>query len=82
MPNNEINQELNFEQNIADMKDRDLLEFVARQNYETCLRCAKHDLRISSLENESRKISSISGGISGTITAVIVGVISYFTNRN
>ena len=80
MPN--INSELEFEKRLSGMKDRDLLEFVARQNWETCLRCERHDNRITSLENDSKRISGIAGGISGTITAAIVGVISYFTNRN
>ena len=80
MPN--INSELEFEKRLSGMKDRDLLEFVARQNWETCLRCERHDKRITSLENDSKRISGIAGGISGTITAAIVGVISYFTNRN
>ncbi len=81
MPNG-INQELDFEKNISSMKDRDLLEFVARQNYETCIRCESHNKRITSLENQNKKISGIAGGISGTITGIIIGVISYFTNRN
>ena len=81
MPN-EINSELEFEKRISGMADRQLLEFVARQNYETCIRCEQHDTRITSLETDNKKISGIAGGISGTITGVIVGLISYFTNRN
>ena len=82
MPNgNYVNSELEFEQSIARMPDRALLEFVARQNYETCIRCDKHNVRITALENQSKKISGITGGITGTITAIIIGVIGYFTNR-
>jgi len=83
MPNgNYVNSELEFEQSIARMPDRTLLEFVARQNYETCIRCDKHNVRITALENQSKKISGIAGGIAGTITAIIIGVISYFTKGN
>uniref|UniRef100_A0A6M3LP66 Uncharacterized protein n=1 Tax=viral metagenome TaxID=1070528 RepID=A0A6M3LP66_9ZZZZ len=79
---NYVNQELDFEKRISGMADRQLLEFVARQNYDTSIKLDKHSVRITSLENESKKISGITGGISGTITGVIIGVISYFTNRN
>ena len=83
MPNGKyVLNDLEFERIISGMGDRDLLEFVARQNYETCIRCDSHNKRIISLENDNRKISGITGGISGTITGVIIGVISYFTNRN
>jgi len=83
MPNgNYVNSELEFEQSIARMPDRTLLEFVARQNYETCIRCEKHNIRITNLENQSKKISGITGSIAGTITAIIIGVISYFTKGN
>ena len=83
MPNgNFVNQELNFEKHISDMKDRDLLEFVARQNFVTCIRCDKHNKRITDLENQSKKISGITGGISGTITAIIIGIIGHFTKGN
>lgn len=81
MPNG-INQELEFEKRINGMADRQLLEFVARQNYETCQRCIEHDKRISFLESSNRKASSVAGGISGTITSIIIGLIGYFTNRN
>jgi ribosomal protein L6P/L9E len=83
MPNgNYVNNELEFEKQIASLQDRALLEFVARQNYETCIRCEKHNVRITALENQSKKTSGIAGGIAGTITAIIIGVISYFTKGN
>ena len=83
MPNgNYVINELDFEKRMSGMGDRTLLEFVARQNYETCLRCEKHDTRITALENSNKKISGITGGITGTITAIIVSVIGYFTKGN
>jgi len=82
MPNgNYVNNELEFEKSIANMPDRTLLEFVARQNYETCIRCEKHNIRITALENESKRISGITGGITGTIAAIVIGVINYFVRN-
>ena len=82
MPNGRyVTNELDFEQHISGMKDRDLLEFVARQNYETCLRCEKHNKRITSLETQSKKISGIAGGIAGIIAAIIVAIINYFVRN-
>ena len=77
-----ILNELDFEKSIQDMPDRQLLEFVARQNFETSLRCQRHDVRISTLESGNKKQSGIVGAVSGTITAIIIGIIGYFTNRN
>ena len=73
--------ELEFEKKMCGMQDRQLLEFVARQNYETCLRCESHDIRISSLESGNRKASGIKGSITGTITGIIIGNISYFSSN-
>jgi len=82
MPNGKyILNELDFEKRISGMGDRDLLEFVARQNYETCIRCEKHHTRITALENQSKKIPGIFGGIAGLITAVVVGIINYFVRN-
>ena len=77
-----INQELEFEKRISGMPDRQLLEFVARQNWETCFRCEQHDGRIKTLEGGSKSISSMAGGISGTITGIIIGIINYFIGAN
>ncbi len=81
MPNG-INSELEFEKRIGGMADRQLLEFVARQNYETCQRCEAHDSRISVLETSNRKISGITGGVAGTLTAIVISVINYFVGAN
>jgi len=79
MPNgNYVNQELDFEKRISGMGDRALLEFVARQNYDTIAKLDKHNTRIATLENESKKISGIFGGVAGTITAAVIAVINYF----
>jgi len=81
MPNGIIN-ELDFEKRIGEMKDRDLLEFVARQTFEITGKCKVYDTQIALLESGDRKASGIMGAISGTITATVIGIISYFTNRS
>ena len=79
---NGINYELDFEKRIAEMQDRQLLEFVARQTLEIAGKCKGYDTDIDALKTGDRKTSGIIGGISGTITAGIMGLINYFTNRN
>ena len=82
MPNGKyVLNNLEFEKSISNLKDRELLEFVARQNYETCIRCEKHNTRIIALENQSKKISGIFGGIAGLIAAIVVGIINYFVRN-
>ena len=76
---NGINYELDFEKRIGDMPDRKLLEFVARQTLEITGKCKIYDTKIASLETGDRKASSVIGGISGTITAIVISVINYFT---
>lgn len=80
---NGINYELDFEKRISEMKDRSLLEFVARQTLEIAGKCNTYDKQISDLEGGNRKTSGIVGGITGTISSVIIGILNYFTvNRS
>ena len=81
MPDGILNS-LDFEKHIGEMKDRQLLEFVARQTFEITHKCKGYDKDIDSLKNGSRKLSGITGGITGTITGVIIGLINYFVNRS
>ena len=82
MPNGMLN-DLEFENQLNDMGDDqpELIKFVARQQFTSSKLLAVHDKKISDLENGDRKTSSIAGGISGTISSIIIGVISYFTNK-
>ena len=80
MPNEIIN-DMDFEQRMVDMPDRKLLEFVARQTLEITVRCKVYDTKIASIEAGDRKVSGIMGGISGTITAIVISVINYFTTN-
>ena len=80
MPNgNEMIGELDFEKRINEMADRQLLEFVARQTLEITGKCKTYDTEIDLLKTGDRKASGIVGGISGTITSIIIGIINYFT---
>ncbi len=78
---NGINYELDFEKRISEMKDRSLLEFVARQTLEITGKCKTYDKQIASLESGDKRTSGIWGGISGTVTSVVIGIISYFSNK-
>ena len=80
---NGINYELDFEKRITEMPDRPLLEFIARQTLEITGKCKTYDADIDLLKTGDRKASGVIGGISGTITSVIIGIINYFTvNRS
>ena len=81
MPNG-INYELDFEKRIGEMKDRQLLEFVARQTFEITGKCKGYDTKIATLESGDRKMSSIMGGIMGTFTGIVIGIINWFVGRN
>ena len=83
MPNGMLN-DLEFENQLNDFGDNqlELIKFVARQQFASSKLLNIHDTKIASLETGDRKASSITGGVSGTITGVIVGLISYFTNRS
>ena len=78
---NEFASELDFEQSMGKMTDRKLIEFVARQTLEITDRCRVHDQEIASLKSGDRKMSGVVGGISGTISSMVIGIISYFTNQ-
>lgn len=92
MPNgNELNAELEFEQKMLGMSDRALSEFTARAVFEMkqeqsqlaliCSQVPLNDKRITALEGGSKKASAISGGIAGTVLAIIIGLIEFFTNK-
>ncbi len=80
MPNgNEMIGELDFEKRIKEMADRQLLEFMARQTFEITDKCKTYDTEIDLLKTGDRKTSGIVGGISGTVTSILIGIINYFT---
>ena len=81
---NEMLNDLEFENRINELGDNqtELIKFVARQQFTSSKLLAIHDTKIASLESGDRKTSGIVGGISGTITAVIINIINYFVGAN
>lgn len=77
----EILNDIEFNRQIKGMGDRQLIEFIAAQTYETCQRCPKHDKRIASLEDQNKKAFGVTGGIAGLIGAGIVAALNYFINK-
>lgn len=80
MPNGMLN-DLEFEQRIQQMNDRELLEFTARQMYDVCLTVNNHDSRIGTLENRDKKSFGLASGIGTFIGAVIVAIIDFLTRK-
>ena len=83
MPNGMLN-DIEFENQLNELGDNQLslIKFVARQQFSTSKLISTNTTRITSLENGDRKMSSILGGIAGTITAIIIGIVNYFVNRS
>lgn len=80
----DINEEMEFEQHISAMNDRQLLEFTARQVYSVQRLCPVHGERISELEKadkNDKKRLGITGTISGTIVGAVIGLVDYFAKR-
>ena len=83
--------DIEFENQINELGDDQLalIKYVARQQFAASkflakhdIQIASHDIQIASLESGNRRASGITGGISGTIGAVIIMVINYFTGNN
>jgi len=82
MPNGKyILDEYEFEKTIKSLSDRDLLETVARQNYDTAIKCLEYERRIGNLESGAKKVSSVFGGIAGVIAAIVASIINYFVTK-
>ena len=75
---NEMLGDLEFERRIGELNDRELLEFTARQVFETRKIVGSNTKRIHGLEGRSRKAFAFSGGAGTFVGGVIVGIISYF----
>lgn len=73
--------ELEFEQHIAKLDDRGLIEFVARQQYEMSKVCPLHDRRLKKIEGRTKKELGASGGIGAIAGGIIMGLVDYFLRR-
>jgi len=66
--------DLEFEEKIKGMCDRELQEFTARLSYSNAI-------RIFALEGQNKRRLGITGGIGVFIGGIIIGVIEYFRTR-
>ena len=82
MPNGQTFMEgLKLEEHLRGMSDREVLEFTARECYQTAKLVGFNSIRITKLEKRSNKIIGLAGGIGTTIGAMLVGVIDYLIRR-
>lgn len=82
MPNgkNLIN-EMDYQERIKIMPDRQLSEFTATKVYETLVIVQNNVKRISKLESKDRKTFGLTGGIGGVIGAAIAVFVEFFIRR-
>lgn len=66
--------DLTFEQQIAGLNDRELMEFTARQVFGMAKGCSDHETRIQSLEGRGPRMRAVAG-IGGFAGSVIAGAI-------
>lgn len=82
MPNGDyILNDLELEEKMRNMNDRQLLEFNVRQSYATTILAHSNEKRIKGLENRSRKAFALSGGAGTIIGGAIIAVINHFTGK-
>ena len=79
MPDDPMRDDLEFESQITDLGDRQLMEFIARQSYATNRRCKLHELRIATLEKQrgpsAKFIAAVGAAVGGTISGIVYGMI-------
>ncbi len=66
--------DLDFENTIKEMDDRELQLFTARLAY-------SNSIRLFNLENVTRKRLGLVGGIGVFVGGIIIGAIDYFSRR-
>lgn len=60
-----------FEARIKSMSDRELSEFTARQLFDHC----QKEILVN------KKVSGVTGGISGAVAGIAIGLVEYFTRK-
>ena len=75
--------DMEFEQKLNDLGDNqtELIRFIARQQFSSSKIIISHNKRIKVIEEGNKRTSTITGGISGAVTAAIIGVIDYFSRK-
>ena len=82
MPNrNYMLNDMEFEQKIHQMGDRELLEFTARQMYDVSLLAADSRKRIDTLEKRDRKAFSVTGGLGAFFGAAVAAITDFLIRR-
>ncbi len=83
MPDNEMLEDLEFENQITAMGDNqtELIKFVARQQYSSGKTVASLGKRVKSLENKNKKTMGAVGGVSAVVAGIIVAAVDYFLKR-
>lgn len=75
MPNGKyILNDLEFDKQIKEMDDRELMEFSARLGYSNAI-------RISSIESQRKRTIGLTGGLGVFIGGIIIGIVEYFRSR-
>lgn len=75
MPNGKyILNDLEFEDHIKNMSDRELMEFSARLGY-------SNTIRITSLESRGKRTMGAMGGVGALIGAFVMGALDYILRK-
>lgn len=76
MPNGRyILNDLEFDREIREMEDRELMEFTAKLSYSNAI-------RITSLENMNKRKVGLAGGLGAVLGAAFASTIDYFLRRS
>ena len=70
--------DIEFEQHIKNLSDRELLEFTSRQTYDMSILARNNEKRVSKLERQSNRRTGIIGGIGALVGATVAAIINYF----
>ncbi len=77
----EFLNDLELEERISSMSDRELSEFTARQTYDVCNLAGSNERRIILLEKRGNKFIGMVAAVGTFVGAIIIGVINYFAGR-
>jgi len=77
----EFLNDLEFEEHLSVMGDRELQEFIARQTYSVYTLARSNERRINILESRGNKFIGLVGAIGAFVGAIIIAVINYLAGR-
>ena len=76
-----ILDEMSFKEMWNRMPEEERQPYLAYHTYRAAVCIEDHEKRLDIVENGDKKMASITGGISGTITAIAIGLIQFFYNK-